>query len=168
MSTSHDTWCPHSCMIAQKVSTPAPLCPEIPAGALCLWRNKKKIIWIPPLILIYVDFFWNSKLIQSFLGSIVYNRAVNSVFFCRLFTIKPKYICTKISLRLWSMWLSFTNEIKPRLYEIQVIVIYSCTFLVAVRSECHVKRVDWHIGKQRRPRSDAAECSIWSWSVLFA
>ena len=33
-STSHDTCCPHSCMIAQKVPNPAPLCPEMLAGAL--------------------------------------------------------------------------------------------------------------------------------------
>ena len=34
LSTSHDTWCPHSCMTAQKVPYPAPLCPQILAGAL--------------------------------------------------------------------------------------------------------------------------------------
>ena len=34
LSTSHDTWCPHSCMTAQKVSYPVPLGPKILAGAL--------------------------------------------------------------------------------------------------------------------------------------
>ena len=34
LSTSHDTCCPHSCMTAQKVPYPAPLCPQILAGAL--------------------------------------------------------------------------------------------------------------------------------------
>ena len=32
--TSHDTWCPHSCMTAQKVPYPTPLCPQILVGAL--------------------------------------------------------------------------------------------------------------------------------------
>ena len=36
LSTSHDTWCPHSGMTAQKVPHPASLCPEILAGALML------------------------------------------------------------------------------------------------------------------------------------
>ena len=27
LTTSHDTWCPHSCMAVQKVPYPAPLCP---------------------------------------------------------------------------------------------------------------------------------------------
>ena len=30
----HDTWCSHSCMTSQKVPYPAPLCPQILAGAL--------------------------------------------------------------------------------------------------------------------------------------
>ena len=34
LSTSHGIWCPHSCMTAQKVPYPAPLSPQIRAGAL--------------------------------------------------------------------------------------------------------------------------------------
>ena len=45
------------------------------------------------------------------------------------------------------------------MYEIQVTDIYSRAILVAVTSGCRVK---WDIGKQCRPRSDAAE------SALFA
>ena len=60
----------------------------------------------------------------------------------RLFTIKPNYTYTKISLRLLSTWLSLTNAIKPRgLYEKQVSVIYSRAILVAVTSGCSVRRV---------------------------
>ena len=36
LNTSHDTWCPNSSMTVQKVSYPAPLCPQILAEALLL------------------------------------------------------------------------------------------------------------------------------------
>ena len=42
LSTSHDTWCPHSCITVQKVPYPAPLCPQILAGALF----RSQLIWI--------------------------------------------------------------------------------------------------------------------------
>ena len=39
-----DTRCPDSCMIAQKVPYPAPLCPQILAGALSLDLSPVKIL----------------------------------------------------------------------------------------------------------------------------
>ena len=80
----------------------------------------------------------------------------------RLFTIEPKLTYTKISITLLLVIIVIDQwNQTARLYEIPITVIYSPAILVAVASKCCVKRVickTWtDIGKQCRPRSDAAE-----------
>ena len=54
LSTSYDTWCPHSSMTVQQVPNPAPFCPQILAGELLIMPT----FCAKPLYFFYQKFYF--------------------------------------------------------------------------------------------------------------
>ena len=137
-------------------------------------RNKKNIMWIPPLICSYVCYlFWKYGLSfflkknyemniedSNELSSLLSNSQIvaedilnyhnNPCYWDRekAKQYRPRSNATKCNI-LWSV----------------LHASHSVVFRLTHCSRETRKRV---IGKQCRPRSDAAECGIWSGSPLFA
>ena len=66
--------------------------------------------------------------------------------------------------RLWPYWAvhAHLNDLKP--HNAKASFVVSLLILTHISLASHF----WDKGKQCRPRSDAAECSVWSGSTLFA
>ena len=57
LSISHDTWCPHSCMTAQKVSYLAPLCSKILAGVLGIKQSDSNSNGVKAEVNLKIDIY---------------------------------------------------------------------------------------------------------------